>query len=64
MRGFRRRLLRLKQVEDRTGYKKSKIYKDVKEGKFPAPVKLGSISVAWVEEEVQQWIDARPRVEV
>lgn len=59
-----KRLLRLKQVEDSIGCKKSKIYQMVNQGDFPPPVKLGSRNVAWIEDEVQQWIDERPRVEI
>ena len=59
-----KRLQRLSKVEDTTGYKKSKIYQMVRDGEFPAPVKLGARHVAWIEEEVQEWINNRPRVEV
>ena len=50
-----KRLLRLPQVEDRTPYKRSKIYKLISEGKFPKPVKLGNVS-AWPEDEIDAWI--------
>lgn len=59
---LKRRLMRLPEVEDSIGYKKSKIYQMIDKGEFPAPVKLGSRSRAWKEEEVQEWIDERPRV--
>lgn len=59
-----KRLIRLPVVLDRTGQGKSKIYQDIKNGTFPAPVKLGSRNVAWIEEEVQQWIEERPRVAI
>lgn len=56
-------LLRLPAVEDATGLKKSAIYQRLREGRFPQPVRLGAKAVAWRSEEVQQWIDSRPRVE-
>ncbi len=62
-RSLLRTLLRLNAVEDAIGCKKSKIYADIREGNFPAPVKLGPKSVAWRSDEIQQWIDERPRVE-
>jgi len=31
----------------------------MQEGLFPSSVPLGSMSVAWVESEIQEWIAAR-----
>jgi len=45
--------LRLPQVMERTGLCRSAVY--AMEG-FPKPVKLGGRAVAWVESEVQAWI--------
>lgn len=56
-------LLRMNQVETATGLKKSALYQRMKEGSFPAAVRLGPKSVAWRSNEVQAWIDSRPRVE-
>lgn len=55
-------LLRLPKVEAATGYKRSTIYKLVKEGKFPAPISLGERSTAWVSDEIDGWITERIRV--
>ena len=55
------KLLRLPEVESTTGLKKSAIYERVKSGKFPQPVRLGTKSVAWRFDEVQQWIYELPR---
>lgn len=52
-------LLRLPQVEGRTGYKRSTIYRLVKTHCFPAPISLGSRASAWIESEVDQWIEGR-----
>lgn len=38
------------------GLKKSAIYKKVKAGEFPAPVKLGPHAIGWLESAVQGWI--------
>ena len=56
-----KRLIRLPDVLDSTGLGKTRIYQLIKEGKFPTAVKLGTRHVAWVEEEVQQWIEDLPR---
>ncbi|WP_042871649.1 AlpA family phage regulatory protein [Dickeya poaceiphila] len=39
-------LLRLRQVEEKTGLKRSQIYLYMKDGAFPASIKIGPASVA------------------
>ena len=56
-----RRLIRMKDVVDRTSLAKSTIYAKVKDGDFPAPIKLGEMSVAWLESDVEAWIDKQLR---
>lgn len=51
------RLIRLPEVMRRVGLGRSTIYRWMSEGKFPTPVQLGGHSVAWVEEEVDAWIE-------
>jgi prophage regulatory protein len=53
------RLIGLEEVKRRTGFKKSSIYNGVAEGTFPRPVPLGARAVAWVEDEIHEWIDSR-----
>lgn len=54
------RFLRLKQVIARTGLSRSSIYLMVGDGQFPRQVRLsGSRSVAWIEAEVEDWMQAR-----
>ena len=53
------RLIKLPEVKSRTGNSKSHIYDLSKKGLFPKPVKLSAHSSAWVESEVDQWIDDR-----
>ena len=54
-----RRLLRLPEVSRLVGLGRSSIYRLVSLGAFPAPRKLGTRSVAWLQSEVESWIDAR-----
>jgi predicted DNA-binding transcriptional regulator AlpA len=35
--------------------------RDIKAGKFPAPIELGPNSLAWRRQEVEAWKAARPR---
>jgi len=58
MRKFER-LLRRREVESRTGRSCSSIYAGIAAGTFPAPVTLGSKSVAWLESEIDTYIQRR-----
>ena len=53
------RFIRLPEVEHRTGYARSSIYRMVQRQDFPAPVKIGARASAWLESEVEAWIEAR-----
>lgn len=53
-----RNLIRLAEVQKRTALGRSSIYAAIASGTFPKPVKIGSSS-AWVDVEVQAWIDLR-----
>lgn len=55
------RLLRLPDVEARTGLKKSALYAGMKAGTFPACIKLGARAVAWSESDIATWITAKIR---
>ncbi|VUC78358.1 putative transcriptional regulator [Raoultella terrigena] len=52
-------LLRLKQVEQKTGLKRSQIYLYMKKGSFPHSIKIGPVSVAWLESEIDDWINLK-----
>ena len=64
-----KRLIRLPEVLSRTGYGRTSIYRKMEDGSFPKSIKLGgppldpsafdSRAVAWIEYEVDQWIDSR-----
>jgi prophage regulatory protein len=52
-------LIRLPEVLKMTGLSRSSVYRRVDAGTFPKAVALGGRSVAWVEEEIKAWIEAR-----
>ncbi|MBO1110675.1 helix-turn-helix transcriptional regulator [Bordetella petrii] len=54
-----RRLIRKPAVHHKTGIGHSAMYELISAGEFPAPVKIGTRAVAWVEEEIDAWIEAR-----
>ncbi len=53
------RFLRLPEVKAITGLGKTSIYELIRDKSFPAPVRLRSRAVAWVESEVRQWAQER-----
>jgi prophage regulatory protein len=53
------RLLKIKHVIQITGVSRSHLYALAQKGEFPKQVKLTERSSAWVESEVQGWIDSR-----
>ncbi|MEZ8237520.1 AlpA family transcriptional regulator [Vibrio cyclitrophicus] len=53
------RFLKLKEVIEKTALSRSAIYRKMDEGDFPVSVSLGDRAVAWVEEEVNNWMEMR-----
>ncbi len=53
------RILRLPEVERLTGYKRSSIYRMVKEGLFPHQRRIGPGAVGWDSREVETWIEEK-----
>ena len=65
-----KRFIRLPEVLTRTGYGRTTIYRKMEDGSFPSSVKLDgrppknpeafdSRAIAWIEDEVEQWIESR-----
>lgn len=52
------RLLRLPEVMNKTGYGKAWIYRLINQSLFPQPIKIGSRAIAFVESEVDEWIES------
>jgi len=51
------KLIRLSAVINKTGYSKSWIYKLIRNKQFPQPIKIGSRAVAFIEGEIDEWIE-------
>ncbi|MGY8813043.1 MAG: helix-turn-helix transcriptional regulator [Pseudomonadales bacterium] len=49
-------LLRLPNVCALVGLSKSQIYRLIRAGEFPTPVRIGANSVAWSADRVNTWI--------
>lgn len=52
-----KRLLRRPEVESRTGLSTSAIYEKMAQSEFPKPIRISKRSVAWIESEVDCFID-------
>ncbi|AMD02491.1 helix-turn-helix transcriptional regulator [Halomonas chromatireducens] len=53
------RLLRRPDVLHRCGISNSTLHRLINTGDFPAPVPLSPRAVAWVETEIDHWIEER-----
>ena len=54
-----RRILRLEEVEAKSGFKRAHIYNLMKKRQFPQALRLGVRAVGWDSIEIDQWIDDR-----
>ncbi|WP_140919730.1 helix-turn-helix transcriptional regulator [Limnobaculum xujianqingii] len=52
-------LIRLHEVQRRTGYSKAWIYRLISQKRFPQSVKIGTRSIAFIESEINEWINQR-----
>jgi prophage regulatory protein len=55
-------ILKQPEVSRVTGLSRSSIYRLEALGQFPSRVKLAECASGWHSEEVQAWIESRPRV--
>lgn len=56
-----KRLIRKRVVQEKTGLSGMTIDRREAAGDFPRRVRLGANAVAWIEDEVEDWIDARAK---
>ncbi|CAB5670007.1 Predicted transcriptional regulator [Delftia tsuruhatensis] len=54
-----RRILRLDEVEARTGFKRAHLYALMKKTQFPQARRVGVRAVGWDSLEIDQWVAAR-----
>lgn len=52
-------LLRINAVAERVEFHPVHVRRLVKAGKFPAPIRLGENRVAWIESEIDQWLEVK-----
>ena len=52
-------LIRLPKVMAITGKSRPGIYRDMAKGTFPKQIPIGDRAVAWIDDEIFDWRDAR-----
>lgn len=53
------RLIRIREATQRTGLSKAMVYRLIAAGQFPRQIRLTERTSAWIESEVQAWVDSR-----
>jgi len=53
----KKRFIRLPEVLERTGFSKAWIYRLISQNRFPKPIKLGERAIAFLESEIDDWIE-------
>jgi len=55
------KLIRLPEVRDRVGLGRSTIYLLISRGQFPKPINIGTRSIAFLEAEIEAWVEEKVR---
>ena len=50
------RILRLREVQQQTRLSKATIYRLLRSGAFPRPIRLSERAVGWRTEEIDEWL--------
>mgnify|MGYP000147383286 CR=1 FL=1 len=53
------KLLKRTDITSNLGLSRSHMYALIQKGEFPKPIKLSERSSAWLESEVQDWVESR-----
>ena len=56
--------VRLKETIQITNFSRSSIYRGIRDGSFPVPVRIGERAIAFKLNELEKWIESRPRVQL
>ena len=57
------RLLTCKEITAETGLSRSTIYRLVRNGSFPEPIRIGPRGKRWLESEIRAWLAERKSVD-
>lgn len=54
--------LKIDEVSNILNRSQASIYRDLRRGAFPLPIRLGPNSIRWIESEIREWVINQPRV--
>ena len=55
------KILRIRDVTITTGLSRTTLWRLERRGDFPRRIRLSPNSTGWIESEIEQWIESRPR---
>ncbi len=55
------KILRTPEVTNITGLSRTTLWRLERRGDFPRRIRLSPNSIGWIETEVEEWIESRPR---
>lgn len=58
---IKRILLNRREVQQACKLSKSTLYRLMRTGAFPEPLKIGPKAIRWRVDEIQEWVESRPR---
>ena len=56
------RIIRTEDLTRRLGLSRATIFRKVKAGRFPAPIKISQRAIGWRIDDVEAWIAARAAI--
>ncbi|WP_184021083.1 helix-turn-helix transcriptional regulator [Sphingobium boeckii] len=51
------RILRIAVVLDRVGFSRATLYRNIRRGRFPKPLKISENCSGWYESQITAWIE-------
>lgn len=58
---IQRILLNRREVQQACKLSKSTLYRLMRTGHFPEPLKIGPKAIRWRADEIHEWVESRPR---
>jgi prophage regulatory protein len=53
------RLIRFREVQEKVGLSRTTIWRAERDGKFPNRKQIGKNSIAWLETDIDAWIESK-----
>ena len=53
------KILKLSEVLERTGLKKTTLYSEIRRQAFPRPIQLSIRRVGWLDADLEAWLQAK-----